>query len=95
MNNTLIIDPLMNYEQTLLSVHNYTAVPSIIFLWSFSLIIFLLSGLAIMDKQKSNMMKFFGMWIIFAIFTGIVVLWLCYSPNSVQAMKYFFVNFFK
>jgi len=94
MNNTLAIDPMHTYEQTLSIIHTYTAVPSVLILWIFSLFAFIGVGMFVLDKEKSNMMKFFGMWFAYAILTGVVVLWICYSPNSVQVIKDFFISFF-
>jgi len=94
MNNTLIIDPFQTASATLLQIHNYSAVPALVFLWVSSLIIFVISGLVLLDKEKSNMMKFFGIWLVYAVLTGLVLIWLCYSPNSVQVIKSFIVGFF-
>ena len=91
MNNTLSIDPFQSASETLVQIHNYAAVPALIFLWSVSLVVFVVSGLVVLDKKKRNMMKFFG---IYAVITCILLVWLCYSPNSVQAIKTFFVSFF-
>ena len=94
MDNSLIIDPFQSATETLLQVHNYAAVPALIFLWTASLIVFVVTGLVILNKEKSNMMKFFGMWLTYAIVTGILLIWLCYSPNSVQVIKEFIIGFF-
>jgi len=94
MNNILVIDPFQSSAETLLQIHNYSAVPALIFMWLSSLIVFVVVGLVILDKEKSNMMKFFGMWLIYAIITCLILVWLCYSPNSVQAIKEFLIGFF-
>jgi len=95
MNKTLIIDPFQTYGQTMNQIHSYSTVPALIFFWISSFVIFLIVGLTMLDKEKSNMMKWFSMWFVYTLLTGLVLVWFCYSPNSIQVMKDFFIGFFK
>jgi len=52
MNNILVIDPFQSSAETLLQIHNYSAVPALIFMWLSSLIVFVVVGLVILDKEK-------------------------------------------
>lgn len=85
----------MSSIQILEAAHQYTAVPSLIILFISFSILFLLSGLILIDHTKSGYGKFFLIWACGNIFGLIILLFLIYSPNVTQIIKDFFLNLFK
>ena len=77
-------------EQILSNAHNLTAVPS---LWIGAIstaFLLLLIGLIAFDSEAGKL-KFTFVWFIWFLFSGVIFLFLSYSPNSVQ----FIMNYMK
>lgn len=72
---------------TLLQAHSATAIPAIIILYITSLIISLVVGLSIVKHSRE---KYMMIWVISAVFTGLVVLILTMMPNTTQSIVSFF-----
>jgi hypothetical protein len=75
----------------LLQAHQTTAIPAILILYIFSLIITLIVGLSIVKHSRE---KYMLIWVISAVFMGLVVLMLCLMPSFTQSMIKF-INILK
>lgn len=90
----LNITPNMTSSEVLIVSHNYSTVPSlIIFFVSYSLL-FLISGLLLIDNKRSGYSKFMWIWLLGTAFGAIVLFTLIYNPILTQNIKDFFLNFF-
>lgn len=74
----------MSEREILINAHQLTAIPSLIIFYVLSMILFLGMGIFLIDREKSNYRKFLLIWIVSVILIGILVLFLIFSPNSVQ-----------
>ena len=80
----------MTQEQFISSVHNMTAVPSLIILWLFTMIVLLIVGLA-STKNKQKFMAIFGLTFVAS---GIVCCMLIFLPNVVHGFALWVKSFF-
>ena len=71
----------------LLSYHNTVTTPALIILFIASLLIFLIVGLSIVKKSRDKIML---IWIISAIFIGLVFAALLLMPTMTQSIAQFF-----
>ena len=76
-------------QQILETAHNSTAIPTAIVLFILLNIFFWISAWVVLDWDKVDGRKIFGMWVIIFILTGVATLILSLSPNMVQALAEF------
>jgi len=80
----LNITSTTNPEEILYIAHKATAVPSLIILYISGALIFLLIGLLLIDRKRSGYSKFLWIYFISILLIGIIVLFLAFSPNTIQ-----------
>jgi hypothetical protein len=83
-------------EQVILESHNASAVPSLIYLYISSVLIFLVVGLFSIDGSKGNKpySKFLLIWFISSIVIGAITLFFCLSPYALNNVTEFFLSRF-
>jgi uncharacterized membrane protein len=83
-------------EQLILESHNASAVPALIYLYIFTVLIFLLVGLFSIDGSKGNKpySKFLFIWFISSVVIGAVTLYFCLSPYMLNSITEFFLSRF-
>ena len=72
-------------EQILSNAHNLTAVPTLWIGGISSALLLLIIGLIAFDSEAGKL-KLTLVWFVWLIFSGVLFLFLTYSPNSVQSM---------
>jgi uncharacterized membrane protein len=72
----------MTQAEILNSVHNAYVIPTLIMLFSFIYIVFLLVGLIMIDSKKSGYGKFMLIWIISLLFGVVALIFFCTSPET-------------
>jgi len=78
-------------EEFIRQAHSLTAVPAIIIVSFFILIIFLIVGLTIARKSPGRFMKIFSISFVFIL---VIVIIFIFSPNIIQKIAEVFINFF-
>lgn len=73
----------MTQEQILTIAHNHVAVPAMLILYSIFGIGLFFTGWAF-KESNSSWGRFFWIWTTTMLLTGVFLIFLIYSPNSVQ-----------
>ena len=76
----------MSQLEMLKEAHAVTAIPAMIISYLFFIILFLLSGLFLIDGKKSDYGKFVVIWLVGSLLSGLVIFILCYNPTFVQSI---------
>lgn len=71
-------------EEILSLAHRQVAIPSLIIMYIFSVFMFLIVGLFLIDRRKSGYGKFMIIWLTSFIFITAFFVFLWLSPNSIQ-----------
>lgn len=70
-------------EEIMKEVGGIITIPSLIILW-LSFIFFLPIITYAFKSKNTDWGRFWGVWIVLAVLTGIILIWLIMSPNSVM-----------
>ena len=84
----------MTSNQILLEAHRHLVVPEIIIFYIAFILIFLIVGLFLINPEKSNYSKFWIIWIISVLIGALVIVWIYYSPDTMQSAANFILNLF-
>lgn len=83
-------------SQIILASHNTSAIPALIIFYIGINAILLFSGLFLIKGEGNHpYRKFFIIWSVFAFISGLFLLYLIYSPFTIQDISTFFMSIFK
>ena len=85
------ITPSLSQEQILSLAHKATAIPSLVIFYILFSLVFLGTGLLLIDSKKSGYGKFLLIWGVSVFAGGLIVLWLSLSPSTVQWIMNIFI----
>lgn len=77
----------LGQQEMLLQAHRATAVPSAIILFAGMMLVIFLFGIAQKDVRTSE--TFWMLFFLVLVVGGILLTWILFSPNSVQALVEF------
>lgn len=80
----------MSQSEILNIAHQQTAIPGMIILFVAFIILFLISGLFLIDYRRSDASKFILIWFVGTILSLAVLIVLCFNPDLIQSMANFF-----